>query len=551
MVQWSGKARVSGALVAVVCALAVPATAQAGDFSVDADGAVAAFAVTTDGADTLRVREGTGCPVGVPCMLITGIGGTTVTYVETGAQPNHQCQQDDPVTVTCIAGTVAGDLGALNDSIFGDGPIRFVVDGGDGNDSLGASDTHAVDDVLSGGAGVDLLDGEDGNDQLDGGDGDDKVNPGSGDDTIDGGAGDDELHGYDGNDVVTGGGGQDRLYGGAGNDQLDGGDGDDELEKAIGDTTRGDIGGADVYRGGPGFDALNLEGVSGNRTITLGDGPNDGTSGEGDDVGADLESIRGGFGNDTITGDGNANVLIGDRGDDTIRGGGGNDVLDGREDTDQVFGEAGDDTVRGGSGADVIDGGGGTDVLEADIVGCQNLCDNGNDVVNARDGIQEQISCGGGADRLIADALDIAPTDAGQICESIERDGTGAPVPSAGTPGTGTPSGTTNTTAPQPAITTLRIIPGNLGRLLRSGLVVAVPCAATRCVVTLDVRQGGRRIGSGTRTLSKGGGKVTARFTAAARRRLARTRKLTLTVRVRSRSGDTTRLTTKRVTVRR
>ena len=58
-----------------------------------------------------------------------------------------------------------------------------------------------------------------------------------------------------------------------------------------------------------------------------------------------LTNLVGGDGNDTLTGDREANRLDGGRGNDIINGGNGNDV---------IIGGAGDDTLTGGDGDDVF-----------------------------------------------------------------------------------------------------------------------------------------------------------------------------------------------------
>ena len=54
-------------------------------------------------------------------------------------------------------------------------------------------------------------------------------------------------------------------------------------------------------------------------TASIDGSANDGASGEGDDIGADVERIRGGSGADTLSGDANANTLYGAGGNDTWR----------------------------------------------------------------------------------------------------------------------------------------------------------------------------------------------------------------------------------------
>ena len=76
-------------------------------------------------------------------------------------------------------------------------------------------------------------------------------------------------------------------------------------------------------------------------SLSIGDGANDGEAGESDDIQADVERLRGGSANDTLTGDGGPNVIHGAAGNDQINGNAGNDVL---------YGQAGDDTI------DALDG---------------------------------------------------------------------------------------------------------------------------------------------------------------------------------------------------
>jgi Ca2+-binding RTX toxin-like protein len=99
----------------------------------------------------------------------------------------------------------------------------------------------------------------------------------------------------------------------------------------------------------------------------------------------------------TITGDGNANiirggsandVLKGGAGIDWIYGGAGADAIEGGADADTIFGEngadtiyggAGDDTINGGEGIDTMYGGDGDDIMEggteADVFDCDGNLD--------------------------------------------------------------------------------------------------------------------------------------------------------------------------------
>lgn len=144
----------------------------------------------------------------------------------------------------------------------------------------------------------------------------------------------DYLLGYGGNDTISGGNGEDTIVGGRGEDWLRG------------------ISENDRMLGGPGNDALH--------------------------GGDSVDFLHGGGGDDTIQAgleastDGEREVLIGGRGDDSLVGSEGNDRLAGRagDDTveardgnDMLFGARNDDILRGGRGEDLITSGPGEDVL--------------------------------------------------------------------------------------------------------------------------------------------------------------------------------------------
>ena len=79
--------------------------------------------------------------------------------------------------------------------------------------------------------------------------------------------------------------------------------------------------------------------------------------------GTSIENVISGDGNDTLTGDLNANVLVGMRGKDAIYGWAGNDTLDGGVNNDRLDGGFGDDKLDGGDGNDTLDGGTGADAI--------------------------------------------------------------------------------------------------------------------------------------------------------------------------------------------
>ncbi len=199
---------------------------------------------------------------------------------------------------------------------------------------------------------------------------------GVGNDSLSGGPAGDDLYGQDGNDAITGNDGNDGLDPGLGDDTAGGGAGSDELQSAnLPD-------GADVFAGGPGADSVIYRSRLGSLAVTLDGVADDGESGEGDNIGADVEGISGGRGADALTGNDSDNDITGGPGDDAIIGAGGADDLNGDEGVDTVSGGPGDDDVEGDDGADSIAGDGGNDTVSFEF----------------RDGDVDQVSGGPGLD---------------------------------------------------------------------------------------------------------------------------------------------------------
>jgi hypothetical protein len=105
-------------------------------------------------------------------------------------------------------------------------------------------------------------------------------------------------------------------------------------------------------------------------------------------------------------------LLAGMDGDDKILGLGDPDGIDGGLGNDEVTGDGGDDVLWGGPGGDVIDGGPGADDLygegqvETDPPGQHEDVfrgGDGNDQIDALDGQRDELYCGGGWDRYLAD----------------------------------------------------------------------------------------------------------------------------------------------------
>ncbi|WP_028067880.1 Ig-like domain-containing protein [Solirubrobacter soli] len=72
-----------------------------------------------------------------------------------------------------------------------------------------------------------------------------------------------------------------------------------------------------------------------------------------------------------------------------------------------VIGSDAANELTGGNGADTITGGGGSDTLSGS---------HGDDVIDARDGVADRVSCGPGADTVLADSID----QVGEDCESVQ-----------------------------------------------------------------------------------------------------------------------------------
>ena len=262
------------------------------------------------------------------------------------------------------------------------------------------------------------------------GDGEDAIFDWDGPSTIDGGAGNDPvLRGHGGADTINGGAGNDALFGGDGNDTLNGADGNDIFEGYGGLSPEQPVQhtGTDVYVGGPGADFVDYAGKTEHLSISIDGAANDGAPGEHDNVGVDVEMLRGGAGADTITGNNAANRLDGWAGNDELQGAGGEDALLGGSGDDRTFGADGQDNIEGGHGNDLVNGGPGTDTLHGDEVqNCVPIdCSTGQDTIDARDGANDTVLCGRGEDSAKLDAGDSIPNPhSPDVCEHVDRDTT-------------------------------------------------------------------------------------------------------------------------------
>ena len=195
--------------------------------------------------------------------------------------------------------------------------------------------------------------------------------------------------------TVFGGAGDDTIRGGSNLDTLNGGDGNDTF------TTGAVADGTDTMNGNAGSDTADYSTRTNALLITM--SSTGGEPGENDVFAADIEVIKGGMGNDTLVGDGNANTIFGGPGDDKIDGGLGNDVLNG-DAGDDTFTESG--TVP--SGADTFNGGAGTDKVDygtrtaSVIIHMENLAADDGEVgeLDKIGGDVENVTTGSGNDTI-------------------------------------------------------------------------------------------------------------------------------------------------------
>jgi RTX calcium-binding nonapeptide repeat (4 copies) len=166
------------------------------------------------------------------------------------------------------------------------------------------------------------------------------IEGGSGGDTLESGADAASLAGGAGNDTLVGSPEGESLLGQDGDDQIAGGGGNDSLAGGAG---------TDLLSGGPGHDEASYAGSVTPLRLSIGDGPNDGAAGEGDDIQADVEDLIGGSGADVMIGTAEANRLVGLGGADRMFGGNGADRLEGANDGDRLDAGPGPDSVIAGA----------------------------------------------------------------------------------------------------------------------------------------------------------------------------------------------------------
>ncbi|MBE9030746.1 DUF4347 domain-containing protein [filamentous cyanobacterium LEGE 11480] len=309
-------------------------------------------------------------------------------FVENGGDDTIQGNTE---TDQIIGGSGADtiDAGDANDIVLGDNGTVVRNDGSaEANDIFSTDPTNGGKDNIIAGLG---------NDTVLGGTDDDTITGNAGTDTILGDHGKITRNSSDvieriatqfetngGNDTITGNEDADTIMGGSGNDTIDGGAAADIILGDNGISVRAD-GSAQAN------DIISTETqVGGQDNITAGDG---------DDI------VLGGGDNDTITGNAGQDILFGDHAtitrnavdaveqvESTFNAIGGDDNITGNEDADWIVGGAANDTLAGNAGADRI------------------LGDNGRITITngAVDTITTTTPTVGGQDRITGDAGDDA-----------------------------------------------------------------------------------------------------------------------------------------------
>jgi Ca2+-binding RTX toxin-like protein len=296
--------------------------------------------------------------------LVGGANTDTVTYVDassavtfnlatTTAQNTGGAGTDTVSQFENITGST------YNDTLTGDGNAN-TIEGGLGNDSLNGSGGTDTASYAGSASGVTV-----------------SLATTTAQNTL--GAGTDTLTSFEN---LLGSAFEDILSGDANANTVNGGDGDDTIEGGAG---------TDTLIGGNGIDTLSYGNAGSAVTISLALSSAQTTGGAGSDTISTFENILGSAYNDSLTGDGGANLIEGGLGNDTLNGAGGTDMLSYAHaasaisislalTTAQVTGGAGTDTVSnfenltgsayndtfaGSTAANLINGGAGNDTISA------------------------------------------------------------------------------------------------------------------------------------------------------------------------------------------
>jgi Ca2+-binding RTX toxin-like protein len=311
---------------------------------------------------------------------VFGLGGDDFIRVhEDGGNDNVDGGAGSDTLIATNSGTLGVSVALGDRGILGQHDSYFL------SGSLTDSGTLTSIENAVGGFGSDILFGNSGNNLLHGGP--------AGDDYLEGGLGADQLQGFDGidtagysfaaasvfvflnapeinggeaagdtflsienldgssfGDLLSGDANGNKLTGNGGNDFLAGNGGSDVLVGWTGDDVLAGGSGTDAMDGGDGADTASYELATAGVRVDFAL-PATSTGFAVGDTYSSVENIRGSFFDDTLLGNGLANAINGDDGND------------------QLFGRGGDDVFLGGNGADTISGGAGVDTVDYSIVG--------------------------------------------------------------------------------------------------------------------------------------------------------------------------------------
>jgi Ca2+-binding RTX toxin-like protein len=303
-------------------------------------------------------------------------GNDAVQYVADAGETNHvtidQGADFDEVEIRDTGATITPGAGCVSiaaNAVRCSDPDRLIEAAlGDGDDFL----TVRVADWS-------VLRGEEGGDRIDAGDGSYEQT-----EYIFGGPGNDVLRGRRGMDVLNGGSGADLMSGGTSCDA--------------------ELAGICFIH----IDTITYAGrVNRVRADADIEAADDGESGEGDTIIADVERIIGGRGNDVLGGITTNDRFLIDPGGLVgmgLEGRAGNDVLRGTRARDSISGGLGDDTIQGARGDDELSGGRGNDRLVGERGKDRLGAGKGADRLVARDHRRDRVNGGPGRDEARVDA---------------------------------------------------------------------------------------------------------------------------------------------------
>jgi Ca2+-binding RTX toxin-like protein len=318
-VRWAARAA-AAVLIGGTVAVAVATPAHAADAVLDVVGSSIYYSAGSGQQNHLIIERSTANP---DQYLFQEVGFATITSTDPA------CVYTTPGSTKAMRCTAPGllylvvSLGSGNDAVLNWTDRAATLYGGDGDDSLWFGGRTGASGWADGGSGNDVL------------------ISGPGNDSMIGGVGVDRASYYESTGAVT---------------------------ASLMTKTGGHAYDTDTYSG-----IEDLEGGGGSDTLS-GDGvANRVWGGTATICRAYPTGCQEVSGNDTIYGNGGADIIDGNIGDDIVFGGDGNDSLSGDRGDDWLYGEAGNDTLSGGSGANYLHGGSGTDSCwDGTKVQCEN-----------------------------------------------------------------------------------------------------------------------------------------------------------------------------------